>query len=274
MCQKIIHNYQGIIIRSRFVIDKEFIDYASNLIFIARAGSGLESIDINYAKSKNINCYNAAEGNRKAVAEHALGMLLSLFNNLNKADQEVRSGIWKREENRGRELTHKIIGIIGYGNNGSAFAEVLKGFDVTILAYDKYLTEHPYQSTMETIYKQADIVSLHIPLNDETTHLVNNNFIDKFKKVFYLINTARGKCVNTRDLVSALEKGKIQGACLDVLENEKISFENLNQEEFNSETQYIIDSPKTILSPHIAGWTHESNINIAKILFKQIIGSN
>ena len=153
--QKIIHNYQGIIIRSRFIIDKEFIDYASDLKFIARAGSGLENIDVGYAKSQNIHCYNAAEGNRQAVAEHALGMLLSLFNNLNKADQEVRSGIWKREENRGQELAHKTIGIIGYGNNGSAFAEVLKGFNVTILAYDKYLTEYPYQSNMESIYKQA-----------------------------------------------------------------------------------------------------------------------
>ena len=225
--QKIIHNYQGVIIRSRFKIDKEFIDYASELKFIARAGSGLENIDVNYAESKNINCYNAAEGNRQAVAEHTLGMLLSLFNNLNKADQEVRTGIWKREKNRGRELTKKTIGIIGYGNTGSAFAAVLKGFDVTILTYDKYLTEYPCQSTMENIYKQADIVSLHVPLTAETTYLVNDDFIHKFEKYFYLINTARGKCVNTKDLVSALEKGKIKGACLDVLEYEKTSFEDL-----------------------------------------------
>ena len=271
--QKIINNYQGIIIRSRFIIDKEFIDYASELKFIARAGSGLENIDVNYAKSKNINCYNAAEGNQQAVAEHALGMLLSLFNNLNKADQEVRSGIWKREENRGRELAHKTIGIIGYGNNGSAFAEVLKGFDVTILAYDKYLTKYPYQSTMESIYKQADIVSLHVPLTAETTYLINDDLIHKFEKDFYLINTARGKCVNTKDLVSALEKGKIKGACLDVLEDEKTSFENLSQEGFTAEMQYIMDSPKTILSPHIAGWTQESNVKIAKVLLEKITSS-
>ena len=271
--QKIIHNYQGVIIRSRFIIDKEFIDYASELKFIARAGSGLENIDVTYAESKNINCYNAAEGNRQAVAEHALGMLLSLFNNLNKADQEVRTGIWKREENRGRELAQKIIGIIGYGNNGSAFAEVLKGFDVTILAYDKYLTEYPYQSTMESIYKQADIVSLHIPLTAETTYLVNDDFINKFEKDFYLINTARGKCANTKSLVLALEKGKIKGACLDVLEYEKISFENLSQEGFSTEMQYLMDSPKTMLSPHIAGWTRESNVKITEVLLKKITSS-
>ena len=271
--QEIIHNYQGVIIRSRFIIDKEFIDYASELKFIARAGSGLENIDVNYAESKNINCYNAGEGNRQAVAEHALGMLLSLFNNLNKADQEVRNGKWEREENRGIELSGKTIGIIGYGNNGSAFAEVLKGFDVTILAYDKYLTKYPYQSTMESIFKQADIVSLHVPLNTETTYLVNDDFIHKFEKDFYLINTARGKCANTKSLVLALEKGKIKGACLDVLEYEKTSFENLSQEGFSSEMQYLMGSPKTMLSPHIAGWTRESNVKIAEVLLKKITSS-
>ena len=271
--QKIIYNYQGIIIRSRFIIDKEFIDYASKLKFIARAGSGLENIDVSYAKSKNINCFNAAEGNKQAVAEHGLGMLLSLFNNLNKADKEIRTGIWKREENRGQELTKKTVGIIGYGNNGSAFAEVLKGFDVTILAYDKYLTKHPYQSSMESIYKQVDIVSLHVPLTSETTYLVNDDFIHKFENDFYLINTARGKCVNTKDLVSALEKGKIKGACLDVLEYEKTSFENLRQQGFTTELQYLIDSPQTILSPHIAGWTMESNKRISEVLLKKITSS-
>ncbi|HIG33209.1 MAG TPA: hydroxyacid dehydrogenase [Flavobacteriales bacterium] len=271
--QKIIHDYQGVIIRSRFIIDKEFIDYASELKFIARAGSGLENIDVDYAESKNINCYNAAEGNQQAVAEHALGMLLSLFNNLNKADQEIRTGIWKREENRGRELAQKTIGIIGYGNNGAAFAEVLKGFDVTILAYDKYLTKYPYQSTMESIYNQANIVSLHVPLTAETVYLVNDDFIHKFEKDFYLINTARGKCVNTKDLVSALENGKIKGACLDVLEYEKTSFENLSQEGFTAEMQYLMNSPKTILSPHIAGWTRESNVKISEVLLKKITSS-
>ena len=184
--QQIISNYQGIIIRSRFKIDKQFIDCGSNLKFIARAGSGLENIDVEYAENKNIHCYNAAEGNRQAVAEHALGMLLSLFNNLNNADQEVREGKWERERNRGIELAGKTVGIIGYGNNGSAFAEVLKGFNVKILAYDKYLTNYPQESSMETINKEADIISLHVPLTDETTYLVDDNFINRFEKTFTL----------------------------------------------------------------------------------------
>ncbi len=268
--QEIINNYQGIIIRSRFKIDKEFIDCSSNLQFIARAGSGLENIDVEYAESKKIQCYNAPEGNRQAVAEHALGMLLSLFNNLNTADQEVRNGTWERERNRGIELAGKTIGMIGYGNNGSAFSEVLKGFNVKLLVYDKYLKDYPYKSSMESIYKEADIVSLHIPLTEETTYLVNNNFINSFAKNFYLINTARGKCVNTKNLATALENGKIKGACLDVLECEKTSFENLSNG-LTTDMQYLIDSKKTILSPHVAGWTTESNVKIAEVLLDKII---
>ena len=267
--QQIIINYQGIIIRSRFKIDKQFIDCGSNLKFIARAGSGLENIDVDYAENKNIHCYNAAEGNRQAVAEHALGMLLSLFNNLNRADLEVRNGIWKREENRGVELVGKTVAIIGYGNNGSAFAEVLKGFSVKILAYDKYLDDYPYKSTMETIYKEADIVSLHIPLTEETTYLVDDNFINRFVKNFYLINTARGKCINTKNLVKALENKKIKGACLDVLEYEKTSFENLSKDGITSDMQYLMNAQNTILSPHVAGWTVESNVKIAEVLLNK-----
>ena len=267
--QQIISNYQGIIIRSRFKIDKQFIDCGSNLKFIARAGSGLENIDVEYAENKNIHCYNAAEGNRQAVAEHALGMLLSLFNNLNNADQEVREGKWERERNRGIELAGKTVGIIGYGNNGSAFAEVLKGFNVKILAYDKYLTNYPQKSSMETINKEADIISLHVPLTDETTYLVDDNFIKRFVKNFYLINTARGKCVNTKDLVKALENKKIKGACLDVLEYEKTSFENLSKDGLTSDMQYLMNAQNTILSPHIAGWTAESNVKIAEVLLNK-----
>jgi D-3-phosphoglycerate dehydrogenase len=269
--QEIIHEYQGIIIRSRFKIDKQFIDCGSNLKFIARAGSGLENIDVDYAENKNIHCYNAAEGNRQAVAEHALGMLLSLFNNLNNADQEVREGKWEREKNRGIELAGKTVGIIGYGNNGSAFAEVLKGFNVKILAYDKYLSNYPQESSMETINKEADIISLHVPLTDETTYLVDDNFINRFVKNFYFINTARGKCVNTKHLVKALVNGKIKGACLDVLEYEKTSFENLSKDGLTSDMQYLMNAQNTILSPHVAGWTHESNIKIARVLCKKII---
>jgi D-3-phosphoglycerate dehydrogenase len=267
--QQIISNYQGIIIRSRFKIDKQFIDCGSNLKFIARAGSGLENIDVEYAENKNIHCYNAAEGNRQAVAEHALGMLLSLFNNLNNADQEVREGKWERERNRGIELAGKTVGIIGYGNNGSAFAEVLKGFNVKILAYDKYLTNYPQESSMETINKEADIISLHVPLTDETTYLVDDNFINRFVKNFYLINTARGKCVNTKNLVKALENKKIKGACLDVLEYEKTSFENLSKDGLTSDMQYLMNAKNTILSPHIAGWTAESNVKIAEVLLNK-----
>jgi D-3-phosphoglycerate dehydrogenase len=267
--QQIISNYQGIIIRSRFKIDKQFIDCGSNLKFIARAGSGLENIDVEYAENKNIHCYNAAEGNRQAVAEHALGMLLSLFNNLNNADQEVREGKWERERNRGIELAGKTVGIIGYGNNGSAFAEILKGFNVKILAYDKYLTNYPQKSSMETINKEADIISLHVPLTDETTYLVDDNFIKRFVKNFYLINTARGKCVNTKNLVKALENKKIKGACLDVLEYEKTSFENLSKDGLTSDMQYLMNAKNTILSPHVAGWTEESNVNIAEVLLNK-----
>jgi len=268
--EKIICGYDGIIIRSRFAIDKHFIDKAKNLKFIARAGSGMENIDVEYANSKRIKCFNASEGNRQAVAEHALGMILSLFNNLNRSDKEIRNGKWKREKNRGHELSGKTIGIIGFGNNGAAFSKVLSGLDVEILSYDKYLEDYKYKSTMEEIYNKADIISLHIPLTEETTYLVNENFINNFEKNFYLINTARGKCVNTNSLVNSMKEGKIKGVCLDVLEYEKTSFEKLSENGFTEEMKYLIDSENTILSPHVAGWTVESNVKISKILFQKI----
>ena len=268
--EKTISNYEGIIIRSRFEIDQTFIDKAKNLKFIARAGSGLENIDVEYASSKNIKCYNAAEGNRQAVAEHTIAMILSLFNNLNISDKEVREGKWNREKNRGLELQGKTVAIIGFGNNGSAFSNVLKGFGVTILAYDKYLQNYAHKSSMNDIFKQADIISLHIPLTEETTYLIDNHFLNNFEKDIYLINTARGKCANTKSIVTALKSGKLKGACLDVLEYEKTSFENLSENGFTTEMQYLIDSEKTILSPHIAGWTKESNIKIVEVLLGKI----
>lgn len=268
--EKIICGYDGIIIRSGFAIDKHFIDKAKNLKFIARAGSGMENIDVKYANSKRIKCFNAPEGNRQAVSEHALGMILSLFNNLNRSDKEIRNGKWKREKNRGHELSGKTIGIIGFGNNGAAFSKVLSGFNVKILSYDKYLEDYKYKSTMEEIYNKADIISLHIPLTEETTYLVNENFINNFEKNFYLINTARGKCVNTKSLVNSMKEGKIKGVCLDVLEYEKTSFENLSENGFTEEMKYLIDSENTILSPHVAGWTVESNVKISEILFQKI----
>lgn len=268
--EKIISDYDGIIIRSRFAIDKQFINKAKKLKFIARAGSGLENIDLEYAKIKGIQCFNSGNGNSQAVAEHALGMLLSLFNKLNKADKEVRNGKWKREENRGVELTQKTVGIIGIGNTGSAFAKLLQGFNVKILAYDKYLKQYSSQNIIEEIYEKADIISLHIPLNDSTTYLVNDQFINKFKNPIYLINTSRGKCVNTKSLVTALKNGRIQGVCLDVLEYEKDSFEQLSIKGFPDELIYLTKINNSILSPHIAGWTKESNVKIAKILLEKI----
>jgi len=270
----IIHQYDGIIIRSKFEIDKSFIDIAKKLKFIARAGSGTENIDVEYAITKNISCLNAAEGNRQAVAEHALAMILGLINNINQANQEVKKGQWNRESNRGIEISGKKIGIIGFGNNGNAFANLLKGFDVTILAYDKYKNEYDYKTDMDTIYKKADFLSLHVPLTHETKYLVNDNFISKFNKPFYLINTSRGKCVDTKALVKNLEDKKILGACLDVLEQEKISFENLAAKKNTKDLTYLLKAKNVILTPHIAGWTKESDIKIAEILAQKIINQS
>jgi len=231
----------------------------------------MENIDSDFAQTKNIHCLNAAEGNKQAVAEHALGLMLSLFNNLKKADQEVRKGIWNREENRGLELSGKTVGIIGYGNNGSALAKVLSGFDTKVLAYDKYKTnyapKYAIESDMQTIFEQADILSLHIPLTEETELLVNTKFLSQFKKSIYLINTSRGKCVDTEALVKNLNSGKVLGACLDVLEYEKSSFENLSDSETLTQ---LFESEKVILSPHVAGWTKESKLKLAQVLLQKI----
>jgi len=269
--QDIASDVYGLVIRSRFKIDHTFLDAFNDLKFIARAGSGMENIDENYAKSKGISCLNAPEGNRQAVAEHAVGMLLSLFNKLNIADSEVRKALWKREENRGVEIEGKTIGIIGYGNNGKAFAKVLQGFNCQVLGYDKYLNNYDDDyctpSNMDTIFEKADILSLHIPLTQETHYLVNTLFLNQFKKNIYLINTSRGQCVHTSELLDAMQDGKVLGACLDVLEYEKTSFENLeNSENFKRLTQ----SEKVILSPHIAGWTVESNFKLASVLLNKI----
>ena len=269
----IIHKYDGLIIRSRFSIDKKFIDKAKNLKFIARAGSGLENINLSHAKRKKIKCFNAPEGNRKAVAEHSLGMLLCLLNNINISDTQVRQGKWNREANRGLEIGGKTIGIIGFGNNGSALAELLLGFGTKIIAYDKYLKKYPFKSNMQELFKQSDIVSINVPLTEETKYLVNKDFIRNFKKPFYLINTARGKCVNTDDLVSELISGKVLGACLDVLEYENSSFEKLKNNFVNEEIKYLVKSKQVIITPHIAGWSEQSNYKIAKILTKKIISN-
>lgn len=274
--EKNIHLYEGIVIRSKIKITKEIIDKAARLKFIARAGAGMENIDTVYAESKGIKCLHAPEGNRDAVAEHALGMLLGLFNNLCRADREVRENKWFREKNRGIELMGKTVGIIGYGNMGTAFAHRLKGFGVTILVYDKY---HPPKkndangvvaAAMEQIFEQAEVVSLHTPLTEETHYLINDVFINRFEKNIYLINTARGKCLNTADLVKNLQSGKVSGACLDVLEYEVTSFEKINTLTLPQPFQYLIQSDKVMLSPHIAGWTKESNEKIATLLAEKI----
>tara|TARA_B100000927_G_scaffold55450_1_gene42391 strand:+ start:437 stop:1357 length:921 start_codon:yes stop_codon:yes gene_type:complete len=266
--EKIIAKYDGIVIRSRFKIDKKFIDAAKKLKFIARAGSGLENIDIKYAEQKKIKCINAAEGNKQAVAEHALALILNLFNKINQANNELKSGKWLREENRGIELSGKKIGIIGFGNTGSSFVNLLKNFDLELLVYDKYKQNYEYKSSLKEIFEKAEILSLHVPLNDETKKYIDKSFINKMKKPFYLINTSRGQCVDTKALIRGIKENKVKGACLDVFEHEKTSFEKLKR---NRDLTFLLNSNKTILTPHIAGWTTESYFKIAKILSEKII---
>lgn len=270
-----IQNYHGIVIRSRFKIDKTFLDKATNLQFIARVGAGLESIDCDYAIEKGIHLIAGPEGNRNAVGEHALGMLLSLMNKLNRADQLVREGKWIREGNRGYELEGKTIGIIGYGNMGKSFAKKLRGFDVEVLCYDiqdSVGDANAQQVTLEKLQQKADVLSLHIPWTPETDKMVNTNFIHSFAKPFWLINTSRGKNVVTVDLVEAIESGKILGAGLDVLEYEKLSFENLFiDSEKPAAFQYLLQAENVLLTPHIAGWTYESHEKLAQTIVDKII---
>ena len=269
-----IHLYDGFIIRSRFKIDKQFIDKATNLKFIGRVGAGLENIDCDYATSKNIELIAAPEGNRNAVGEHSLAMLLSLFNKLNKADKEVRNGKWLREENRGIELDGKTVGLIGYGNMGKSFAKKLRGFDVKVLCYDiksDISDKNCTQISLKKLQEKSDVLSLHIPETELTKNMINTAFINSFKKNFWLINTARGRSVVTKDLVTALISGKILGAGLDVLEYEKSSFENLFSDHKIPESfQYLINSENVLLSPHIAGWTIESNEKLAQTIVNKI----
>lgn len=269
---KKISDYEGIIIRSRIPLDKNFLTKASHLKFIARVGAGMENIDLETAEKLNIKLINSPEGNRDSVAEHVVGMLLILMNRLFIASNEVKNGIWKREENRGDELLGKTFGIIGYGNMGKATAKRLSGFGVELIFYDilpNLSDEFATQVSLEELQKRADILSLHIPLTKETHYLIDENFISKMEKNFYFINTARGKNLKTKALVQAIEAGKILGACLDVLEYEKSSFENLEVE--NSDLQFLLDSEKVIVTPHIAGWTSQSKIKLAQIIVDKIL---
>ena len=272
--ESFIHHYDGIVIRSRFNIDKNFIDKATNLKFIARVGAGLESIDIPYAKRKNIHLISAPEGNRNAVGEHALGMILSLFNKLKKADLEIRQGKWLREDNRGIELEGKTVGLIGYGNMGNAFAKKIKGFDVEVIFYDikpNLSNENAKQVSLNELFEKTDVLSLHTPHTPLTNKMINADFINRFKKPFYLINTARGTAVVTDDLVNAIKGKKVLGACLDVLEYEKLSFENFfTDNNLPKGFEYLIHSDKVLLSPHVAGWTIESKYKLAKTILDKI----
>jgi D-3-phosphoglycerate dehydrogenase / 2-oxoglutarate reductase len=272
---KLLPAYDALVLRSKFKITKQIIDACPNLKCIGRVGAGMENIDVTYAESKGIICLSAPEGNRDAVGEHALGMLLMLLNHLKKADAEVRNRVWLRAENRGYELMGKTVGIIGYGNMGSSFAKKLSGFDCNILAYDKYKSgfrnTFVNEATLQTIFETCDILSIHLPLTSETEFTVNSDFINKFKKNIYVINTARGKCLKTDDLVMAIKSGKVIGACLDVLEYESVSFENIAKKELPDSFKFLTISDKVILSPHIAGWTHESNYKMSKAIAEKII---
>ncbi len=269
--------YAGIVIRSRMPVDRAFIDAAPSLQFIARAGAGMENIDKAHAESKGIRCLNAPEGNRNAVAEHALGMLLALLNHLLRADAEVRQGIWRREANRGAELDGRTVGIIGFGNTGSAFARKLAGFDVRIMAYDKYVPVDTKRfpgvepAPMDVLFETSDIVSLHLPLTPETDRLVDTAFLNRFSKAVILVNTARGRIVDTDALADALRTGRVAGACLDVLDAEDTSFENpaLASAGF----RYLRTSDRVVFTPHIAGWTNESDVKIARVLAEKVIAA-
>ncbi len=269
-----MNEYDGIVIRSRISIDKQFIDSSPKLQFIARVGAGLESIDTEYASQKGIHLIAAPEGNRNAVGEHTLGMLLSLLNKLNKADREIRKGHWFREANRGIELEGKTLGIIGYGNMGKAFAKKLQGFDVKVICYDildNVGDDNCTQVTLRELQEQADVLSLHTPHNQLSYKMLNKALIEGFMKPFFLINTARGSAVVTSDLVEALQSGKILGAGLDVLEYEKNSFENMFENKKLPEAfNYLINADNVVLSPHIAGWTTESKIKLAKTIVDKI----
>jgi D-3-phosphoglycerate dehydrogenase len=264
---EIIHDYEGIVINSKVYAGKDLLDRAVKLKFVCRAGSGLEVIDLDYAKRNNIISFNSPEGNRNAVAEHALGMLLNLLNNISKADRELRNKEWKREENRGNELSGKTIGLIAYGNTAEAFAKILKGFDVKILAYDKYKPNFENESSLHSIFEQADVLSLHLPLTEETKYMIDYAFLSSFKKPIWLVNTSRGKVLRTIDLLQAVNEGKVIGAALDVFENEKLS--SLNETEKKGFEALISDN-RILLTPHIAGWTYESKKKIAEVLLEKI----
>lgn len=266
-----IGDYEGVLVRSKTTIDKEFVDHAQKLKFIGRAGAGLDKIDVEYVESKGIEILNAPEGNRDALAEHAVGMLLNLLNKINAADQEVRKWIWDREGNRGVELSDKTVGIIGYGYMGQAFVQRLRAFDCRILVYDKFKkgfgTKTVEEANLDKIFQKADILSLHVPLTPETKGWINKDFIQNFRKDIYVLNTARGEILPLSDLLELLDSGKVLGAALDVLEKEK--FDQLSQEE-RARFENLFKRKNVLLSPHVAGWTFASYKRINEVLVSKI----
>lgn len=269
-----IADYDGVVIRSKIKMDREILSQAKKLKFIGRVGAGMENIDVEFAHSLGIACLNSPEGNRDAVAEHTLGMILALRNHLVRVNQEVRNGIWIREENRGFELKGKTIAIIGYGNMGKAFAQRLQGFEMRVIAYDKYKIGYADKMVeevqLEEVFEQADIISFHVPLTEETRYMFDASWITRMRHPFYMINTARGPVVDTAALMQGIEDEKVLGAALDVLEFEGISFEKLIEEDLPESFQKLISSELVLLSPHIAGWTVESNIKLSSFIADKI----
>ncbi|MBQ7280118.1 MAG: hypothetical protein IJR13_05270 [Bacteroidales bacterium] len=271
----VVDGYDAIVVRSKVVIDRAFIDHCHRLRCIARVGAGMETIDVDYAEQRGIRCLNSPEGNRQAVGEHAVGLLLSLMDNIARADAEVRRGMWQREANRGVELCGRTVGIIGFGNMGSSFARCLSGFGCRILAYDKYkrcyAPDHVEEVSLCALQREADIVSFHVPLTDETRHMADSSFFSSFANPIYLLNTSRGAVVSTLDLVDAMQRGKVLGAALDVIEYENMSKDGLDLAALPADFDYLLHSPHTVLSPHVAGWTVESKYKLAAVLADKII---
>ncbi len=265
---------KGVIVRSRLYLGKDFFDAAANLVFVGRIGSGLENIDTEYAETLGIRCVNSPEGNRDAVGEHALGLLLALMKNICKADKEIKEGRWLREQNRGFEIMGRTVGIIGYGNTGSAFAQRLAGFKANVIAYDKYKSgfgdQYVVETTMEDIFKKTDILSLHVPLTIETRYMVSTSFLEKFQKSIYIVNTSRGQILDTAGLATAIKNKKVMGAALDVLEYESDSFETIKPGKKPEPFKYLLKSDKVVLSPHVAGVTFESQYKLAEVLYRKI----
>lgn len=274
-CETQLADAHGIVIRSRFTMDESFLRFTPRLQFIARSGAGMENIDVAYCESRGITLYNAPEGNRNAVGEHALGMLLSMMNRIHTANRDVKNGIWDREGNRGTELDGKTVGIIGFGNNGKAFAKKLRGFDITLLAYDKYKTgfgdDFVIEATLEALLRKSDVISFHIPQNEETVYFANQEFFDALGKPIYLLNLSRGKIVETKSLIYSIQKGTTIAAGLDVNEFEKKSFEHFFEEADNAELKFLLESDRVLLTPHVGGWTVESYYKLSSVLADKIL---